>query len=242
MEVVSSQGTPGPLVQLRGVTAGYGRKQVLDQVDLEVQAGEFLGIIGHNGAGKSTLLKVIAGIMQPSVGTVAVNLVSRGRRSPGTVRPGIAMVPQGRAVFPTLTVTENLDIPAAAATNGSRMLSSERVYELFPVLRERRSQLAGTLSGGEQRMLAVGMALRMGPSLLLLDEPSLGLAPVVIARLMEIVGSARHELRYTTIVVEQNIEALRLGAERLVGIRQGRVVWQGDTSDLADRDQLWSFM
>jgi branched-chain amino acid transport system ATP-binding protein len=232
-----------PVLQVMGISAAYGRKRVLHDVDLRVASGEYIGIIGHNGAGKSTLLRVISGMLQPTLGSITLGWGHADQRwSYGRVRPGVAMVPQGRAVFPSLSVLDNLAVPVAAGTGRRAALEISKVFELFPILEERGRQLAGTLSGGEQRMLAVGMALRMSPELLLLDEPSLGLSPVIVHRLMSVVSKARLELGYTMIVVEQNLEALRHGADRLIGMRQGAVVWHGTVEDLANHEQLWSFM
>lgn len=231
------------VLEVKGVSAAYGRKRVLHEVDLSVEAGEYVGVIGHNGAGKSTLLKVISGMIRPTQGSVRFGWVRAGEQWPnGRVRPGVAMVPQGRAVFPSMSVLDNLAVPVAARAGHGASLELRKIFELFPILEERKRQVAGTLSGGEQRMLAVGMAMRLLPKLLLLDEPSLGLGPVVVHRLMSVASSARTELDYSLIVVEQNLEALRRGADRLIGMRQGEVVWHGTTDDLANREQLWNFM
>ena len=224
-----------PLLSIRGLVAGYGRVEVLHGLDLDVRPGEFLGVIGHNGAGKSTLLKVIAGLIRPTRGSVEMPGAGGGRRE------RIALVPQGLAVFPRMSVDENLDIPRVASRDESRLMPREAVLDLFPALRERGRQAAGTLSGGEQRMVAIGMALRLAPRLLLLDEPSLGLAPKVAARIVEAVDQVRRQLGSTVVVVEQNLEVLLRRAERLVALRQGVLAWEGDPGAVRDVRALWEY-
>ena len=229
-----------PLVRIRGLGAAYGRLEVLRGIDLDVREGEFLGVIGHNGAGKSTLLKVIAGILPATRGSVEVN-TTRPVSDGGRISERIAMVPQGLAVFPRMTVAENLEVPRVAVRNAAELLPLGEIYELFPVLRERGGQTAGTLSGGEQRMVAIGMALRLAPRLLLLDEPSLGLAPKIAIRITEAVDEVRRRLGSTVVVVEQNLDVLLRRAERLVAIRQGAVVWEGDPGAIGDLRNLWQY-
>jgi branched-chain amino acid transport system ATP-binding protein len=214
------------LVRIEGLVAGYGSFDVLRSIDLAVRDGELLGIIGHNGAGKSTLLRVIAGVLSPVSGTV----VAPGR---------IGLVPQGMSVFPHMTVAENLTVPELARRRGSELVPVGDVLAMFPVLGERLKQAAGNLSGGEQRMLAIGMALRLGPELLLLDEPSLGLAPLLVRQIMEAVDEHRRTHGYTVIIVEQNLDVLLRRADRLVAIRQGAIVWQGQAGEVADTRALW---
>jgi branched-chain amino acid transport system ATP-binding protein len=214
------------LVRVEGLVAGYGSFDVLRSIDLRVRDGELLGIIGHNGAGKSTLLRVIAGVLSPVNGTV----VAPGR---------IGLVPQGMSVFPHMTVAENLTVPELARRRGSELVPVDDVLAMFPVLGERLKQAAGNLSGGEQRMLAIGMALRLAPELLLLDEPSLGLAPLLVRQIMEAVDEHRRTHGYTVIIVEQNLDVLLRRADRLVAIRQGSIVWQGQAGEVADTRALW---
>lgn len=224
------------LVEIRNLEAGYGRLKVLKGISLDVTSGEILGIIGHNGAGKSTLLKTIAGVLETTNGTIRF---IRGPE-PGTDEPiSVAMVPQGLAVFPRMTVQENLEVPAVARRDKTGLASLEEIFEIFPPLKLRIGQMAGTMSGGEQRMLAVGMALRLAPELLLLDEPSLGLAPNLVTRIMESVDEARERFGSTLIIVEQNLDALLHRADRLVAIRQGIVVWEGDPASISDVRELW---
>lgn len=222
------------LVTIEGLVAGYGDLQVLKGVNTSIHEGELLGIVGHNGAGKSTLLNVIAGVLPPRSGRVHFDDVGD---APGGVR--VAMVPQSLAVFPRMSVRENLEIPRIANRSNPNLVAVEEIFELFPALKTRINQTAGTLSGGEQRMLAVGMALRLAPHLLLLDEPSLGLAPNLVVRIMESVDEARRRFQSTVVIVEQNLEALLERADRILAIRQGEVIWQGTPGEISDTRKLW---
>lgn len=216
------------LVSIRGVTAGYGALDVLTGVDLTVRAGEFLGVIGHNGAGKSTLLRVVSKLLVPRAGTVAVPA-------------RIGLVPQGLSVFPRMSVGDNLALPEITRRRGGELAPVEEVLEMFPVLGERLRQPAGNLSGGEQRMVAIGMALRLVPELLLLDEPSLGLAPMLVRQIMQTIDEHRQRHGYAVIIVEQNLDVLLRRADRLIAIRQGQIVWSGLASDVSDVRQLWEY-
>jgi ABC-type branched-subunit amino acid transport system ATPase component len=221
-----------PIVKMTGIVAGYGAFDVLRGVNLSVMDGELLGVIGHNGAGKSTLLKVMAGFLPPQSGSV---------ETPRTgARPlRIGLVPQGTSVFARMTVAENLLVPELAQKGRGEFVPVDEIHEMFPVLRDRAGQAAGNLSGGEQRMLAIGMALRLGPELLLLDEPSLGLAPLLVRQIMETVDAHRRRHGYTVLIVEQNLDVLLRRADRLVAVRQGEVVWDGLPDDLNDVRGLW---
>jgi branched-chain amino acid transport system ATP-binding protein len=223
---------PQPIVTMKKIVAGYGTFDVLRGIDLTVTDGELLGVIGHNGAGKSTLLKVMAGFLAPTSGVVE-QPTAAGR----SLR--IGLVPQGLSVFPRMTVDENLRVPELAQKSGGQFVPIDEVLDMFPVLRARSGQAAGNLSGGEQRMLAIGMALRLGPELLLLDEPSLGLAPMLVRQIMETVDEHRQRHGYTVLIVEQNLDVLLRRADRLVAVRQGEVVWSGLPSDVGDTRALW---
>ena len=223
---------PEPIVTMKRIVAGYGTFDVLRGIDLTVADGELLGVIGHNGAGKSTLLKVLAGFLSPTSG-----IMEQPTASGRPLR--IGLVPQGLSVFTRMTVDENLRVPELAQKAGGQFVPIDEVLDMFPVLRDRIAQAAGNLSGGEQRMLAIGMALRLGPELLLLDEPSLGLAPILVRQIMETVDEHRQRHGYTVLIVEQNLDVLLRRADRLVAVRQGEVVWSGLPSDVGDIRALW---
>jgi branched-chain amino acid transport system ATP-binding protein len=227
------------MLTLRGVCAGYGSFQALFDIDLEVKAGETVAVIGPNGAGKTTLLRVISRLIAASAGEIALE----GRRlndvpANEIVGLGIAHVPENRRLFPRLTVEDNLRMgaytPAARARFGERL---ELVYRHFPRMRERRHQPAGTLSGGEQQMCAIGRALMSGPKLLLLDEPSAGLAPVVVQSTFEVVRQMRAE-GYTVLIVEQNIRQVLKVADRAYLLETGRIKLTGSAAELLDNDEI----
>jgi len=222
------------MLELKGVSAGYGTFQALFDVSLQVDAGEAVAVIGPNGAGKTTLLRVISKL----VGTTTGEILMEGRRL-NEVEPhrvielGIAHVPENRRLFPRLTVEENLRmgafVPAARAQFAERL---ESVYALFPRLKERRSQLAGTMSGGEQQMCAIARGLMSKPKLLLLDEPSAGLAPVIVQRIFEVVHRIRDE-GYTVLIVEQNVQQVLKVVDRAYLLEVGRIKASGPAADLA---------
>jgi branched-chain amino acid transport system ATP-binding protein len=232
----------GPLLELRRVCSGYGHVGVVRDVDLTVQEGEIATLIGANGAGKSTLLKTIVGLVRPTSGTVlyAGKDVTHGRPDV-LVRSGLALVPEGRLLFGPMTVRENLELGAYAVSGAARKVAIaqglERVQELFPVLAERSGQTAETLSGGEQQMLAIGRALMSGPSLLLLDEPSLGLAPRVIAQIFSALDALRAQ-GVTILLVEQDARLALKHADRGYVMRTGHVVLEGSASELLENDDV----
>ena len=217
-----------PLLSVDGVHGGYGRIPILHGISLTVYAGEVVSIIGPNGAGKSTALKLIVGVLAPWQGQVRFNgEIINGRRPDEILQRGMAFVPQGRIVFPEMTVLENLEMGAYTERDRIRIDHAlEQVYQLFPVLRERRKQKAGTLSGGEQQMLAIGRALMIRPRLILLDEPSLGLSP----KLLDVIFDKLAELKaggMTMMIVEQNaMKALAL-ANRGYVLELGRNRFEG---------------
>ncbi|HSL95061.1 MAG TPA: ABC transporter ATP-binding protein [Thermoleophilia bacterium] len=225
----------GVLLELGGVHAGYGRAAVLHGIDLTVAEGEVVAVIGANGAGKSTLLKAIVGLVGVSAGTVAYRGAPVGTARPERlVRDGLALVPEGRLLFGPMTVRENLALGAYGAGRQRKAATAEalaRVHALFPVLEERAAQPAETLSGGEQQMLAVGRALMSQPRLLLLDEPSLGLAPKVIAEIFAALDELRAE-GLTILLVEQDARLALRHADRGYVMRTGRVVLEGPSADL----------
>jgi branched-chain amino acid transport system ATP-binding protein len=227
------------MLELKNVSAGYGTFQALFDVSLNVTAGEAVAVIGPNGAGKTTLLRVISKLIDASAGEVLME----GRRL-NDVEPhrvidlGIAHVPENRRLFPRLTVEENLRIgafvPSARAHFAERLAHA---YELFPRLKERREQLAGTLSGGEQQMCAIARGLMSRPKLLLLDEPSAGLAPVIVQRIFEFVRHIRAE-GYTVLIVEQNVQQVLKVVDRAYLLEVGRIKTSGRAADLAASDEI----
>ena len=227
------------MLKLDGIDASYGGFQALFKVSLDVQAGEAVAVIGANGAGKTTLLRVISGLLPPTAGI----MVMEGRDLVTTpphkiIETGIAHVPESRRLFPRLSVRDNLRM--GAFTSGARARFSERldyVYKLFPRLRERENQLAGTLSGGEQQMCAIGRALMSSPKLVLLDEPSMGLAPVIVAQVFDLVRQIRSE-GYTVLIVEQNVRQVLKVADRAYLLEVGRIKASGSARELGDSDDI----
>jgi len=225
--------------ELDAVDAGYGRVQVLHGVSLTVEPGEVVALIGANGAGKSTLLRAATGMIPTTAGEIRVDgRALTGRPVEQIARCGIAHVPEGRRLFPRLSVENNLKIgafiPAAREKFAERLAF---VYELFPRLKERRAQLAGTLSGGEQQMCAIARALMSGPKLVLLDEPSMGLAPVIVAQVFDLVRRIRSE-GYTVLIVEQNVRQVLKIADRAYLLEVGRLKASGSAQELAASDEI----
>ncbi|HEY7204508.1 MAG TPA: ABC transporter ATP-binding protein [Methylomirabilota bacterium] len=225
------------MLELSQVTAGYGAFTALWDVSLRVTIGEAVAVVGPNGAGKTTLLRVISGLIAPRSGRIAFEGTDlSGRPAYDIVAHGIAHVPEGRRLFPLLTVAENLKMGAFLPAARSHFHESlERVYTLFPVLAERQAQRAGSLSGGEQQMLAVGRALMSRPKLILFDEPSMGLAPVMVLRLFDLIRRVREE-GYTILVVEQNVRQVLKLVDRAYLLEVGRIKVEGRAADLAEQD------
>jgi branched-chain amino acid transport system ATP-binding protein len=224
-----------PLLELSALKAGYGHVEVLHGVDLTVSDGELVTVIGANGAGKSTLLKAIVGLVGVRAGTVTYDGATVARARPERlVRHGLALVPEGRMLFGPMSVRENLMLGAYGTGRARKSATAEalgRVHELFPVLQERSGQPAETLSGGEQQMLAVGRALMSRPRLLLLDEPSLGLAPKVITEIFAALDALRAQ-GLTILLVEQDARLALKHADRGYVMRTGRVMLEGLSGDL----------
>lgn len=224
------------MLEVRGLQAGYGKVQVLWGVDLEVAAGELVALVGANGAGKTTLLRTISGLIRPSAGGVLFRDVEITRRRPAEiVRLGIAHVPEARELFPMMTVQENLELGAFTrpAAWARRAQTLEEAYSLFPRLADRRGQVAGTLSGGEQQMVAIARAMMSRPDLLLVDEPSHGLSPLLV---QTVFGAIREINRggVSVLLIEQNVrQSLRL-AHRAAVMENGRIVLQGVSRDLLE--------
>ncbi|MDX6518089.1 MAG: branched-chain amino acid transport system ATP-binding protein [Gaiellaceae bacterium] len=222
-------GRPQPLLSLEGINTYYGLIHILQDLNLEVGAGELVCLLGGNASGKSTTLKTILGIVEPRTGTVTFGgeNVTKASTSARIAR-GMAIVPENRRLFGPMTVLENLQM-GAYLHKGGRKEDFERVYSLFPLLHERRSQLAGTLSGGEQQMVAMGRALMSQPKLLLMDEPSMGLAPILVERSFDIISQV-HDAGVAILVVEQNANISLSIADRGYVLSTGRVVL-ADTAD-----------
>jgi ABC-type branched-subunit amino acid transport system ATPase component len=226
------------LLRAEGLTAGYGKMPILHGVTLEVRQGEMVSVIGPNGAGKSTAFKTIVGFLVPTEGRVVFDGHDiTGRRPDQVLRIGLAYVPQGRIVFPEMTVLENLEMGAYIERDPRRIREAlERVCELFPILAERRRQRAGTMSGGEQQMVAIGRALMTAPKLVMLDEPSLGLAPKFVSLIFERLTEMKRA-GYTLMVVEQNAARALAVADRGYVLELGRNRFEGTgPSLLADPD------
>ena len=226
------------MLKVQNLTAGYGALTVLNDVSLSLPTGARLGIFGHNGAGKTTLLRCIVGAVRPRQGKVDVEGADTSAATVAeNVRHGIAFVPQGHNVFPNLTVEQNLRI-AGLLFDPSFVT---QVYELFPVLAERRQQRACSMSGGEQQMLALGMALMTKPKWLLLDEPSTGLAPVIVGNVMRRLVEVNSRMGVGLIVVEQNVPATLKVVEQTLILRYGKVVFQGSVTELSGNTDLWKW-
>ncbi len=226
------------MIRVDGVSVAYGAVQALRDVSLEAATGAITAVLGANGAGKTTLLRTISGLATPRSGTVSMDgVVLTGKRTEDIVRAGVGHVPEGRGVIAEFTVEENLRLGAMIAP-GPLGEALAQQYEWFPVLGERRKQAAATLSGGERQMLAMARALIAGPSVLLLDEPSLGLAPLVTAQLMHTVADLCSTTGLTVILVEQNARSALRIAERAVVLYLGRVVADDEASVVARDDQL----
>jgi branched-chain amino acid transport system ATP-binding protein len=227
------------MLALTGVDAYYGAFQALFGVSMRVAGGEAVAVIGANGAGKTTLLRVISGLLPARSGRMTMEDVDLRSIAPHkVVATGIAHVPEGRRLFPRLSVEDNLRmgafIPAARARFAERL---EHVYQLFPRLKQRRRQPAGTMSGGEQQMCAIARTLMSGPKLVLLDEPSMGLAPVVVAQVFDLIRRIKAE-GYTVLIVEQNVRQVLQVVDRGYLLEVGRIKLSGSAAELAASDQI----
>ena len=227
------------MLDLKGINAGYGSFQALFDISLTVNAGEAVSVIGPNGAGKTTLMRVISGMTAPFSGEMEMEGKSLTSFPPHQiVELGIAHVPENRRLFPGMTVEDNLKLGAFAKTaRGDSAKNLEFVYELFPRMKERRSQLAGTMSGGEQQMCAIGRAIMSGPKLLLMDEPSAGLAPVVVQQVFSLVRRIREE-GYTVLIVEQNVQQVLQVVDRAYLLEAGQLIDSGKSEDLLESESV----
>lgn len=239
LAAIPTQRYAGPMLEIDSIEVHYGNIAAVKGLSLTVQQGEIVTLLGSNGAGKSTTLRTISGLLHPRRGGISFE----GRRISGLpaheiVRLGIAHAPEGRRIFPLMSVDENLDLGAFVRTDrGGVAADKEQVYQLFPRLRERISQDAGTLSGGEQQMLAVGRALMARPKLLLLDEPSMGLAPVLVELIFETIARIR-EQGTTVLLVEQNALAALEIADRAYVLESGSLKLQGPAAELANDPEI----
>src|SRR3954465_8466820 len=230
-------------ITISGVHAGYGSVRVLEDVTLDVRAAETVVLLGTNGNGKSTLIKCIMGMVRPSAGTIVAEIDGKthdlvGRTTEEIVDLGIALVPEGRRLFPKLTVEENLLLGAFRATARAQMSRNlDFAYEMFDRLKERRHQLAGSMSGGEQQMLALARALMSAPRILLIDEPSVGLAPILVSRTIDMIAEMKQRLGLTVLMAEQNFhQAVRI-ADRGYVIVHGKMVFEGGSAaELQDNE------
>lgn len=229
------------MLDITDLSTYHGAIRALDQVCLSIQPGEIVAIIGANGAGKSTLLNTISGLNKPRHGTVRFQGEDiAGQAAEEIVRKGISLVPERRQIFSTLSVRDNLVLGAypRKGTNGSALEHDiAGMYELFPILKNRQSQMGGTLSGGEQQMLAIARGIMSKPKLLLLDEPSVGLAPLIIREIMRVIGELRKE-GMTVLLVEQNARAALGIADRAYVLENGRIVMEGRAQDLMRKTEV----
>ncbi|MGO3728431.1 MAG: ABC transporter ATP-binding protein [Enterococcus viikkiensis] len=226
------------MLKIENLSVHYGMIQAVRDVSFEVNQGEIVSLIGANGAGKTTILRTISGLIQPSKGTIQFEGNPIQKRAPRKiVAEGISQVPEGRHVFSGLTVLENLEMGAYLRNDGSLKEDYEHVYEKFPILKERLTQDASTLSGGEQQMLAMGRALMSKPRLLLLDEPSMGLAPIFIKEIFNIIQEIK-EQGTTVLLIEQNAKMALSIADRGYVLETGKVVLSGTGQDLLDSDEV----
>jgi branched-chain amino acid transport system ATP-binding protein len=238
----------GNSISIEGIHAAYGAVRVIEDVSLNVAGAETVVLLGTNGNGKSTLMKCIMGIVRPSAGRIVAEIDGVkhdlvGRRTEDIVDLGIALVPEGRRLFPRLTVEENLLLGAFRPAARAQMKANLEVcFETFPRLLERRSQLAGSLSGGEQQMLALGRALMLAPKILLIDEPSVGLAPILVSRTVDKIKEMKERYQLTVLMAEQNFtQAIRI-ADRGYVIVHGRIAFEGRSAgELNDNDLIKKF-
>ena len=228
----------GALLSIEGLRAGYGETEVLRGIDLSVNNGEIVTVLGSNGVGKSTLNRTLSGILRAQAGSIRFDGRAIERERPSTiVERGLIHVPEGRRVFPNLTVVENLDLGSYARARPRRAQNRERVFNIFPRLRERMKQYAGTLSGGEQQMLAIGRGLMAEPRLLILDEPSLGLSPLLVEELFALIKRI-HADGVAVMLVEQNVVQSLEVADRAYILAEGQFVMSGPAADIAADPEL----
>ena len=232
---------PETVLSIDGLNAGYGRKQVVFDVSMHVGRGEIVGVLGHNGSGKSTTIKTVHGVVPLLGGRITYQGAdTKGNGTRTNVRNGMALIPSERFVFQDLTVLDNLLLGGANEPDAARRAKRiEFVYDLFPILKERGTQLAGTMSGGQQRMVSLGLALMASPKLLMLDEPSLGLAPTVVQQIFAAVRHLADTEGLAVLLLEQNVgQALRI-VDRVYVMRSGRVLLEETVEQMRARGSYW---
>ena len=227
-----------PLLTVEGLHAGYGATEVLRGIDLDVARGEIVAVLGSNGAGKSTLNRAISGLVRARSGAIRFDdALVTNHRPASIVARGLIHVPEGRRIFPNMSVAENLDLGSYRRATARRAQNRERVFAIFPRLKERQGQHAGTLSGGEQQMLAIGRGLMAEPKLIILDEPSLGLSPQLVEQLFALIARINAE-GLSVLLVEQNVvQSLQL-AHRAYILENGRIVLSGPSADIRNNPEL----
>jgi len=227
-----------PILELKNVHVSYGNIKAVKGVNLYIEKGEIVTLIGSNGAGKTTTMKTICGLIKPTEGTIefkSENITNKNTNH--IVRMGISMSPEGRQVFPRMTVLENLEMGSFIRTKEEEKEGLEKVFTLFPRLKERTKQIAGTLSGGEQQMLAIGRAMMAKPQLLLLDEPSLGLAPIIVQNIFELIKEI-NKMGTTILLVEQNARMALMIADRGYVLETGKIALSDTAKNLLDSDMV----
>ncbi len=230
------------ILEVRDLVSGYQNKRVLHGLSLQMAEGDVMGAIGHNGAGKTTFLKSLFGLLVPWEGQIIYqgrNIA--GRKPEINVQEGIAFMPQGQGLFPDLTIMENLEMSSFGLEEITFKRRVRQLFELFPILEERKKQRAGTLSGGEQRMLSLGLTLMREPTLLLLDEPSLGLAPRIVQLVMNTIAEINRQYKNSIILVEQNFEQVKKVAQKIMVIKLGKIVFSGILDPMMDKRELWKY-
>jgi branched-chain amino acid transport system ATP-binding protein len=232
------------MLKIKNINTYYGQAQALKNLSLHLTEGEIVTLIGANGAGKTTLLNSLSGVVPPRSGEILFNDVPISHLAVHQiVRMGISQVPEGRQVFKPISVEDNLELGAylhhkMLGGSGELRKNKEMVYDLFPILRDRRKQLAGTLSGGEQQMLAIGRAFMARPKLMLLDEPSMGLAPMIVQEIFRVIENLSREKKTTVLLVEQNARAALKMANRGYVLETGRLILEGTAAELLDNQDV----
>jgi len=230
------------ILEVKDLVSGYQNKKVLHGLNLEMAEGDVIGTIGHNGAGKTTFLKSLFGLLPPWGGQIIFQGKNITARKPElNVQEGIAFMPQGQGLFPDLTIMENLEMSSFGLDEVTFKRRVRHVFELFPILEERKKQRAGTLSGGEQRMLSLGLTLMREPTLLFLDEPSLGLAPRIVQVVMNTIAEINRQFNNSIILVEQNFEQVKKVAKKIIVIKLGKIVFSGVLDPAMDKRELWQY-